>query len=186
MSIQTELTRITNAKSAIKTAIEGKGVTVPDGTRLDGMAALIAGIEAGGKIYVETVTFTSQTREYTINHNLGEKPNFFMAFCMDKVDQYGTHLTGAISCFAKGGVLTYLYSGTGNTGDSKKAYAYLTNISKTDKTYTTIEPMDGYSILVPTLVNNTTLKLGKYNTTFYFMAKRYIMICAVLDMEGTE
>lgn len=48
MSIQTELTRITNAKAAIKTAIEGKGVTVPDGTLLDGMAALIEAIEAGG------------------------------------------------------------------------------------------------------------------------------------------
>ena len=48
MSIQTELTRIKNAKAAIKTAVEGKGVTVPDGTLLDGMAALIEGIEAGG------------------------------------------------------------------------------------------------------------------------------------------
>ena len=48
MSIQTELTRITNAKHAIKTAIEGKGVTVPDGTLLDGMAALIESIEVGG------------------------------------------------------------------------------------------------------------------------------------------
>ena len=48
MSIQTELTRITNAKAAIKTAVEGKGVTVPDGTLLDGMAALIESIEAGG------------------------------------------------------------------------------------------------------------------------------------------
>ena len=48
MSIQTELTRITNAKTAIKTAIEGKGVTVPDGTMLDGMAALIEAIQAGG------------------------------------------------------------------------------------------------------------------------------------------
>lgn len=48
MSIQTELTRITNAKAAIKTAIEGKGVTVPNGTLLDGMAALIESIEAGG------------------------------------------------------------------------------------------------------------------------------------------
>ena len=48
MSIQTELTRIKNAKAAIKTAIEGKGVTVPDGTLIDGMAALIAAIEAGG------------------------------------------------------------------------------------------------------------------------------------------
>ena len=48
MSIQTELTRITNAKAAIKTAIEGKGVTVPAGTVLDGMASLIESIEAGG------------------------------------------------------------------------------------------------------------------------------------------
>lgn len=48
MSIQTELTRLTNAKAAIQTAIEGKGVTVPDGTLLDGMASLIESIEAGG------------------------------------------------------------------------------------------------------------------------------------------
>ena len=47
MSIQTELTRITNAKAAIKAAIEGKGVTVPNGTLLDGMASLIEAIEAG-------------------------------------------------------------------------------------------------------------------------------------------
>ena len=48
MSIQTELTRITNAKAAIKTAIEGKGVTVPSDTLLDGMASLIESIEVGG------------------------------------------------------------------------------------------------------------------------------------------
>lgn len=48
MSIQTDLTRIKNAKAAIKAAIEGKGVTVPDATLLDGMAALIEAIEAGG------------------------------------------------------------------------------------------------------------------------------------------
>ena len=48
MSIQTELTRLTNAKAAIQTAIEGKGITVPSGTLLDGMAALIESIEAGG------------------------------------------------------------------------------------------------------------------------------------------
>ena len=48
MSIQTELARLTNAKATIQTAIERKGVTVPDGTLLDGMAALIESIEAGG------------------------------------------------------------------------------------------------------------------------------------------
>lgn len=48
MSIQSEITRIESAKTAIATAIEGKGVTVPDGTLLDGMASLIESIEAGG------------------------------------------------------------------------------------------------------------------------------------------
>ena len=55
MSIQTELTRIINAKAAIKTAVEGKGVTVPDGTLLDGMAALIESIEAGGGGATESI-----------------------------------------------------------------------------------------------------------------------------------
>ena len=57
MSIQTELTRITNAKASIVAAVEGKGVTVPDGTLLDGMAALIESIEAGGGGVI-TGTFT--------------------------------------------------------------------------------------------------------------------------------
>ena len=75
MSIQTELTRITNAKAAIKAAIEGKGVTVPDGTLLDGMAALIESIEAGGGektlfgAYFETgsiIPASDITTDYTI------------------------------------------------------------------------------------------------------------------------
>lgn len=77
MSIQTELTRITNAKAAIKAAIEGKGVTVPAGTLLDGMAALIESIEAGGGAGIATGSFTVlNTREYqtTITHGLGTIP----------------------------------------------------------------------------------------------------------------
>ena len=56
MSIQTELTRLTNAKAAIQSAIEGKGVTVPSGTRLDGMAPLIDSIETGGGSVNPTAT----------------------------------------------------------------------------------------------------------------------------------
>lgn len=47
MSILTEITRLENAKAAIAAAIAEKGVTVPDGTLLDGMAALIDSIETG-------------------------------------------------------------------------------------------------------------------------------------------
>ena len=83
MSIQTELTRIKNAKAAIKAAIEGKGVTVPNATLLDGMAALIESIEAGGgsdvKIAYGTFRPTEQLNVthpnyYTIEHGLGVVP----------------------------------------------------------------------------------------------------------------
>ena len=54
MSTKTEITRLQNARSSIKTAIEGKGITVPDSTKLDGMAALIDAISSGGGSSSET------------------------------------------------------------------------------------------------------------------------------------
>ena len=86
MSIQTELTRITNAKAAIKAAVEGKGVTVPDGTLLDGMAALIESIEAGGGGFqVALGTFIpAETKELyspvSIEHNAGFTPDVFIFY----------------------------------------------------------------------------------------------------------
>lgn len=75
MSIASDVTRIESAKAAIRVAIEGKGVTVPDGTLLDGMAALIESIEAGGGeetlfgTYFETgsiIPASDITADYTI------------------------------------------------------------------------------------------------------------------------
>ena len=48
MSISSEVTRLGNAKTAIASAIANKGVTVPSGTKLDGMATLIDDISGGG------------------------------------------------------------------------------------------------------------------------------------------
>lgn len=78
MRIQTDLTRIKNAKAAIKAAIDGKGVTVPDGTMLDGMAALIESIEAGGGSgNVASGTFTPADGEsdVTVEHGLDVAPS---------------------------------------------------------------------------------------------------------------
>lgn len=72
MSISTDITRIQNAKAAIKTAIEGKGVTVPDTTLLDGMAALIESIEAGGGGGIEYVTGTKVFDENTYTFITGK------------------------------------------------------------------------------------------------------------------
>ena len=103
MSIQTELTRITNAKSAIKTAIEGKGVTVPAGTLLDGMASLIESIEAGGGgggvlptpfTNITTGTFTlaslAYCNNYPITHGLGIVPTLFAVYNDVNVSKSGS------------------------------------------------------------------------------------------------
>ena len=84
MSIQSEITRLANAKTAIETAIEGKGVTVPEGTKLDGMAALVEAISAGGGMNFVTGTFTTTddiTSNIVITHDLGVKPQLFLVAC---------------------------------------------------------------------------------------------------------
>lgn len=58
MSVQNQIDRLASAKAAIKTAIEGKGVTVPDTTLLDGFAELIEAIQAGTGIIIEKGTIT--------------------------------------------------------------------------------------------------------------------------------
>lgn len=78
MSIVSEVNRLKDAKTAIKTAIEGKGVTVPDATMLEGMAALIDSIEAGGGgIRFATGTFIpdEDALSYTITHGLDVTPD---------------------------------------------------------------------------------------------------------------
>ena len=96
MSVQSEITRIESAKTAIATAIEGKGVTVPEGTKLDGMAALVEAISAGGgdfdfssfcfpvtKAVSGTFIQSMNTADVTINHGLGITPKIIIVFCTD-------------------------------------------------------------------------------------------------------
>ena len=92
MSIQTELTRITNAKAAIKTAIEGKGVTVPEATLLDGMAGLIESIEVGGgggatipgivELFTTSGLRYSPKADTIINITFSAWPNYFGVYCI--------------------------------------------------------------------------------------------------------
>ena len=52
MSIQSEITRISGAKSDIADAIEEKGVTVPSGSTIDDMAELILQISSGSDVTI--------------------------------------------------------------------------------------------------------------------------------------
>lgn len=55
MSIASEITRITNAKTDIATSIAKKGVTVPENAKIDEYSALIDDIQGGGE-YVDDTT----------------------------------------------------------------------------------------------------------------------------------
>ena len=138
MSIQTELTRLTNAKAAIQTAIEGKGVTVPSGTLLDGMAALIDGIKAGEdafppykSIYAGTITPSNNMTYSDFAHTITESNitvefNTYCVTCQDReqvTDKY------SIYSVCKGGDVSHVgraiaYNGTKNTFASTAPYAW--------------------------------------------------------------
>ena len=48
MSIQTEIARINGAKADLQSWVEENGVTVPDGTLIDGLVELVKTVETGG------------------------------------------------------------------------------------------------------------------------------------------
>lgn len=67
MSIQSEITRISENVSAALTAIEAKGVTIPSGANSDDLADLIAQISGGGSEPTYETTIPLQT----LNCNIG-------------------------------------------------------------------------------------------------------------------
>lgn len=125
MSIQTELTRLTNAKAAIKSAIEGKGVTVPEATLLDGMADLIESIESGGggsKIITGEFTLDTAITGVQIEHNLSEVPNFAYYFALlapSVFNQYGNYITRFFAIYLDGIHYSYYVSGGGSNKGTK-------------------------------------------------------------------
>lgn len=78
MSVQSEINRISSNVTAALAAIADKGVTVPDGSNSDSLAALIAAIEAGGGEYpvpwikgVSAGTITPSEDARTLNIHVG-------------------------------------------------------------------------------------------------------------------
>lgn len=71
MSVQAQITRLSDAKEAIKAAIEERGVAVPSDTKLDGMAILIYDIPAGVDTSEDTVTAGSMLSGITAHDASG-------------------------------------------------------------------------------------------------------------------
>lgn len=114
MSISTDLTRLQSAKAAMKTAMQNKGVTVPDGAKLDAFAALIDSISAGGgsgNIASGTFTPADASSDVTVEHGLGVAPSTIVVVPMptgavDKTNPIAFYIAkkdvGAISIIGDG------------------------------------------------------------------------------------
>lgn len=73
-------------------ALTEKGVEVPEGTSVAGLAELISGIEAGGggdeKKVKGDITPAATTKTLTITHGLGKIPKYF---CIMNTDWFGSN-----------------------------------------------------------------------------------------------
>lgn len=77
MSVLSEIERLEGAKSALAASIEGKGIAVPEGTKIDGMAALVDQISTGGGTNLEY-------KNATLSHNSGYKLEWVYSAVLDK------------------------------------------------------------------------------------------------------
>ena len=125
MSVQSEIDRIAGAKSDISTAITNKGVTVPSGTKLDGMAALIDSISGGEDVIIKQVTFNPSSNyllsnnKCVVTHNCGKIPKAVFIFSDNTSNSYVGY--GYI----------FNFSGSNNT----KNVSMYTSFGVTDGTY---------------------------------------------------
>ena len=72
MSVQSEITRLSDNVTAALAAIADKGVTVPDGSNSDSLAALIESIEAGGAGELFHAEITPATSGEVLTFEVGE------------------------------------------------------------------------------------------------------------------
>lgn len=157
MSVQSEITRLSGNVTAALAAIADKGVTVPDGSNSDSLAALIESIEAGGdtisgkKFISGEITFSeTPTSEITISHD-----------SVGFISQPFVFLAGTASVpSAHTGALISARSGSGVYVNNSNRFSALSSISET---------LDflGYA-------NDTSFTIGLKSATKMLAGKTYI------------
>jgi len=104
MSIASEITRLINAKAAIRSAIQAKGVTVPSTVKLDQFALYIAAIETSGgsepiitvsepvfSFSNNTITITCSTDGSTIYYKESNDADYSVYSSPISISQSGTY-----------------------------------------------------------------------------------------------
>lgn len=161
MSVQTQIDRISDAVSAVKAALTEKGVTVPDGTKVDGLAALIAAIESGGggsTVASGIITPATTTQSITIEHNLGKAPTIFCLW-LDKYALRSTYELASV-CLHKNGDQSMWYQ-RASTGKSGSSYVVNQGSDDIGGSYSFVKSNTAMSIVFDLTVNALYFTAGK-------------------------
>lgn len=107
MSISSEIARIGQAKTDIATAIEGKGVAVPNGTMIDGMATLINEIDSDSREIKEaaSITLTSggwANKRQTVSHIGVDADSIVIVSPAPSEDNFNAYTESGVCCEAQG------------------------------------------------------------------------------------
>lgn len=159
MSINTEIARLEAAKTALAASITSKGVTVPDGTKLDGMSALVDSIQQGG----------GENWQITDARYL-----FYYGARWDIKDKLLPHLTGITNAES---MLSYITSGTIDLSEfdfSKVANA--TRMFGSSTALTSVEGINLQSCTVANYLFQNCKGLTNINTSELFGDKNAVSI----------
>lgn len=184
MSVQSEITRLSDNVTAALAAIADKGVTVPDGSNSDSLAALIAAIEAGGgKSYFEKVTIATQLRNYTMTHNLGVIPNFCFYVVLDAISSFKTTQAAGSFTAILGGVQICILIGSSNSSYSSKAFAITYKYEDDQELYEHLVGTGSNTAMAsPSTVDENEINF--YSGTFSLKPGTYLFGCGVADFGG--
>ena len=173
MSIASEIERLQTAKDDLKTSIENKGVTVPEGATLDDYPALVDSISGGGGMNVDVYYSSEEHDSLLIGKRLYLK---------------------IIESLADSGATINLLSGT-DTDSLRYAFGNNSYISKVPK-ITGIENvtnMMGMFSNCSAVSDSKDLNLSEYNTSsitdfssMFFLSSTYTPKMTSLDLSNFD
>ena len=155
MSIASEINRLINAKDAIRSAIQAKGVTVPSTAKLDQFAIYISAIEGSGGEVISvsspvfsfsnnTITITCSTDGSTIYYKESNDADYSVYSSAISISQSGTYYAYAMKDGFSSEVVSY--TATYVNPETDYSQEYLTfNITSAGNIVTNISSIDNSS-----------------------------------------
>ena len=171
MSVNSEIERLQNAKSALKTTIEGKGVTVPSNAKLEDYPALVNSIETGGgdiasmltKENLVSVTYLQYQPHQVVTFN--KDNNFYILNYGDSLGKLNT-----VSFIFKDITITWDVPPQNTNEDENNKYGvYIKESQEGSEKYqilnisgVTFSISDGYNATLRFYINNDVVATYQY------------------------